>query len=238
VRRLVGGMVACWKRWYGSVVGAARSVARHALSRGTLCRAARWSRALTSRYVDRPTGLKLLELLNHERRVERVGVVEIVLGALLQTQVPERQVVVVVADVHDAVAVAAQPLRDRLCDRCLAGAGAAGDADEDGRADVGRRVHRSLHARSPRRRRPPKIGQVVAAAHVGHVRIGARILRLLLLLLLRFGRLPAASQILTRGSTHHASGQRHAWPTQSQKHPRGVRAYRVSVGPTPRFLAQ
>ena len=78
--------------------------------------------------VDRLPGLELLQILDHQIRVERVGVVVILQAALLERAVLALIVVVVVDDAD----IRAETLGKVLGERGLAAAGAAGDTDKEG----------------------------------------------------------------------------------------------------------
>ena len=78
--------------------------------------------------VDGLPGLQPLQILHHQLRVEGVGVVVVLLAPLLEGTVLPLVVVVVM---HHAD-VRSEPLGQMLGKGGLAGAGASGDADENG----------------------------------------------------------------------------------------------------------
>ncbi len=91
---------------------------------------------IVGRRFDVASRAETADVLDQQVRLERVGVVVVQRGALLEAQIVAVAVVPVVFE--DGHLLRAQAFDDAPDDGGLAGAGAAGDADEDGSAGRGK----------------------------------------------------------------------------------------------------
>ena len=87
------------------------------------------AREVVERRFDRAAGLQLGDVPDHQVGLERVGMVVVERGAILEPQVEAIAVVAIV--VEDGDAVGAERLDDAADDGGLARAGSAGDADHE-----------------------------------------------------------------------------------------------------------